>query len=100
MHGTHDCFVSKRRTQVPSVASSYSRQPLGGGLNILVLLRVKVKTRVSSYFPNRPRIHLQTDPTEQLPPDSDGIWTKSTSCLLYLTCAILPQKQMSGKSSV
>lgn len=98
MHGTRDWFISKREAQLPSVASSYSRQPLGGGLNIL--LTVKVKTHVSSYFPNRPHIHLQTDPTKQLPPDSDGIWTKSTSCLLYLRCVIPPQKQMSGKSSV
>jgi hypothetical protein len=67
---------------------------------MLVLLTVKVKTHVSSYFPNRPHMHLQTDPTEQVPPDSDGIWTKSTTCLLYLSCAIPPEKQMSGKSSV
>jgi hypothetical protein len=45
-------------------------------------------------------MHLEADPTEQLAPESDGIWTKSTSCLLYLRYVILPQKQMSGKSSV
>jgi hypothetical protein len=61
---------------------------------------VKVNTHVRSYFANRPHIHLQTDPTEQLPPGSDGIWTESTSCLLYLTCIFLPKTQMSGKSSI
>jgi hypothetical protein len=69
MHGTQLIFRRERDTAFfCSIGDFFScvvifKQPSAVGRRLKRIPTVKVKTRVHSYFANRPHIHLQTDPT-------------------------------------